>query len=68
MNATERKYQAEINDPNTPIETLRLWLTVETDAVELAERSMRNAQSLRDEATRRKRWVKSALKKRGDNV
>lgn len=68
MNATELAYRAEIEDASTPIETLRLWFAVETDAHDLAERSMRRAQSLKDEATRRKRWIKSALKKRGENV
>lgn len=68
MNATERAYQAEILDPNTPTETLRLWHHVESEAERLADRSMRKAQGLKDNARKRLRMIKNALKKRGENV
>lgn len=68
MNATERSLLAEIEDPRISVVTLRLWLDVEQAMIAKADESMRKAQSVKANSTRRARRIKSALKRRGENV
>jgi hypothetical protein len=72
MKASERNRDrdllADIENPNTSLLTLQVWLNAEENRIARAEESMRKAQSMKALSVRRVRRIKSAIKRRGENV